>query len=70
VTVALRGKRGARIRAIAAYSGGRRVALRRGRALRVIRLAGLRPGVRPVVLRVSSTSGAYRYGLRRTVRCA
>jgi triacylglycerol lipase len=71
LTLALRPyARGARVTAVTARSGARTVASRTGRALRTLRIAGLKPGRRALRLRVVTTHGTRTVTLMRTVRCA
>ncbi len=70
VIVSVRPRRGERIRRIRASAGGRTLATRRGRALRTIRVPGLKPGRRAIRLRVTSSRGTRTVSVTRTVRCA
>lgn len=63
-------RRGERVTRVVVTSGTRRVAVRRGRALRTVRVAGLRPGRRALRLRITSQRGTRTVTVRRTVRCA
>ena len=70
IDVRVHPRRHERIRSITAYAGGRRVASRRGHALRSIRITGLTPGSHRIRLRLSGSRGQRTAVVRRTVRCA
>lgn len=67
VTLRVRPRRGERIRRITAYAHGKRVATRRGRALRSIRIKGLNPGKHRIRLRLATTEGTRVVARRATV---
>jgi len=69
-TILLHPRRRERIRRVVVTVGGRRVAVRRGRAVRLIRLGGVAPGRHVIRLRMTTTRGARTVFVRRTVRCA
>lgn len=63
-------RRGERITRVVVTSGGTRIAVRRGRSLRTVRVAGLRPGRHALRLRITSRRGTRVVTVRRAVRCA
>jgi triacylglycerol lipase len=69
IRVRVHARRGERIRRIVATVHHRRVAARRGRALRSVLVKGLRPGRHAVRLRLTTNRGKRSVVVRRSVRC-
>lgn len=70
LTLRPRRRRGERIRRLVATERGRRLASRRGRDLRKIRIKGLSPGRHKIRLKIRSNMGKRSKIVKRRVRCA
>ncbi len=69
VVLRLHRRRGERIRRAVARAGGRRIAARRGRDLRRLRLRGVRAGRRTIRVRLRTSRGVRTVVRHRRVRC-
>ncbi len=70
LTLALRPRRGERIRSVVVTEGGRRLLVRRGQGLRTVRVDGLTAGRHTLRLRLGTDRGTRTLTVVRTVRCA